>query len=82
MLSPQSLEERQRAYALRMQWTRLIREITSRQAPLQRAQKILEQFEGFNFNAETIDQLPDEAFALLVGVLPHTIREVRNSLRA
>ena len=82
LLSPQSLEERQRAYALRMQWIRLIREITSRQAPLQRAQKILEQFEGFNFKAETINQLPDEAFALLVGVLPHTIREVRNSLMA
>ena len=79
LLSPKSPEERQRAYALRMQWIRLIKTITSKPAPLQRAQKILEQFEGFNFKAETIDQLPDEAFALLVGVLPHTIRQVRNT---
>ncbi|NET56037.1 MAG: hypothetical protein F6K47_07655 [Symploca sp. SIO2E6] len=77
LLSPQSPEERLRAYALRLQWTRLIREITSRHTPLQRAQKILEQFEGFNFKPQIINQLPDEAFALLVGVLPHTIREVR-----
>ena len=80
LLYPKSLEERQRAYALRMQWIRLIKQITSRQTPLQRAQKILEQFEGFNFKDEMINQVPDEAFALLVGVLPHTIREVRNSL--
>ncbi|NEQ69045.1 MAG: hypothetical protein F6K21_26795, partial [Symploca sp. SIO2D2] len=80
LLSPKSREERQRAYALRKQWTRLIEQITNRQTPQQRAQKIIEQFKGFNFKAETINQLPDEAFALLVGVLPHTIREVRSSL--
>jgi hypothetical protein len=45
---------------------------------LQRAQKILNQFDGF-FDAETIAKLPDEAFALLVGVLPHTITKVRNT---
>ncbi|NET56155.1 MAG: hypothetical protein F6K47_08260 [Symploca sp. SIO2E6] len=77
LLSPKSSEERQRSYALRMQWIKLIKQITSKPVPLQRAQKILEQFEGFNFKAETIAELPDEAFALLVGVLPHTIRQVR-----
>ncbi len=79
LLSPQSSEERQRAYALRMQWIKLIKQITSKPESLQRAQKILEQFEGFNFKADTIAKLPDEAFALLVGVLPHTIRQVRNA---
>ena len=79
LLSPKSPEERQRAYALRMQWIKLIKQITSKQAPLQRAQKIIEQFEGFNFKAETIAELPDEAFALLVGVLPHTISQVRHA---
>jgi len=79
LLSPKSLDERQRAYALRMQWIKLIKQITSKQESLQRAQKILEQFEGFNFKAETIAKLPDEAFALLVGVLPHTITQARNT---
>jgi hypothetical protein len=39
---------------------------------------ILNQFDNY-FDPETIAQLQDEAFALLVGVLPHTIRKVRNT---
>ncbi len=38
---------------------------------------ILNQFENY-FGAETVAQLPDEAFALLVGVLPQTIRMMRH----
>ncbi|MCA1993472.1 MAG: hypothetical protein LDL41_15735 [Coleofasciculus sp. S288] len=78
LVHPESSEERQRAYLIRRQWIRLILQITDNPAPLQRAQTILNQFEGF-FDAATIAQLPDEAFALLVGVLPHTIRKVRNT---
>jgi hypothetical protein len=77
LVSPESADERQRAYLIRRQWVRLTREITDNPVPLQRAQKILDQFEGF-FDAETIVKLPDDAFALLVGVLPDTIRRVRN----
>ncbi len=76
--SPESADARRQAYLIRRQWVRLTQQITDNPVPLQRAQKILNQFEGF-FDTETIAQIPDEAFALLVGVLPHTIRKVRNT---
>lgn len=78
LLSPESADERQRAYLIRRQWVRLTKEITDNPVPLQRAQKILNQFEGF-FDTQTIAKLPDDAFALLVGVFPHTIMKVRNT---
>jgi hypothetical protein len=78
LLSPASPDERRQAYLIRRQWIQLTRKTTKNPVPLQRAQTILEQFEGF-FDAETIAKLPDEAFGLLVGVLPHTIRKVRNN---
>ncbi|MEW6491019.1 MAG: hypothetical protein AB1589_00500 [Cyanobacteriota bacterium] len=78
LVYPESTEERQRAYALRRQWIRLTKQITDNPVPIQRAQMILNQFEHY-FDPDTIAKLPDEAFALLVGVLPHTIRKVRNT---
>ncbi|MGB7442049.1 MAG: hypothetical protein WA919_13340 [Coleofasciculaceae cyanobacterium] len=78
LIRPEASEDRQRAYLIRRQWIRLTKQITDNPDSLQRAQKILNQFEGF-FDAETIAQLPDQAFALLVGVLPHTISKVRNT---
>jgi hypothetical protein len=76
LISPESSVERQRAYLIRRQWVRLTIEITDNPVPLQRAQKIINQFEGF-FEAELIAQLPDTALALLVGVLPQTIKLAR-----
>jgi hypothetical protein len=78
LIHPESADDRQRAYLIRRQWIRLTRQITENPEPLRRAQMILNQFEHY-FDNETISQLPDEAFALLVGVLPHTIRKVRNT---
>jgi hypothetical protein len=78
LLQPNSSDERQRAYLIRRQWIRLTAQITNNPVPLQRAQMILNQFAHY-FDSGTIGKLPDEAFALLVGVLPHTIRKVRNS---
>lgn len=75
LFSPTSANERQRAYLIRRQWVRLTLEITDHPVASQRAQKILNQFEGF-FEAEIIAQLPDVALALLVGVLPQTVKEV------
>ncbi|MEC4983682.1 MAG: hypothetical protein SAJ37_16100 [Oscillatoria sp. PMC 1068.18] len=77
LVTPPSSEERQRAYLIRRQWIRLTKQITDNPAPLQRAQMILNQFEHF-FDLETVAKLPDRAFALMVGVLPQTIRKVRN----
>jgi hypothetical protein len=78
LLQNESADERKRAYLIRRQWIRLTNQITNNPVPLQRAQMILNQFEHY-FDAQTIAELPDEAFALLVGVLPHTIRMVRNT---
>lgn len=78
LLAPDSHEERQKAYLIRRQWIRLMKQITEKPIAQQRVQKILEQFEQY-FDAETVAQLPDEAFALLVGVLPQTVSAVRRS---
>lgn len=78
LLKPESTEDRERAYLIRRQWIRLIRQITDSPMPVQRVQKILNQFEGF-FDADTVAQLPDEAFALLVGVFPSTVWKVRST---
>ncbi|MBW4634946.1 MAG: hypothetical protein KME30_24490 [Iphinoe sp. HA4291-MV1] len=76
LLNPESHEERQKAYLIRRQWIRLIKQITENPVPGQRIQKILDQFEQY-FPPEMVAQLPDEAFALLVGVLPQTVGILR-----
>lgn len=76
LISPESHEERQKAYLIRRQWIRLTQQFTDKSQPLQRAQMILNQFENY-FDQETIERIPDDAFALLVGVLPYSVRMVR-----
>jgi hypothetical protein len=73
---PQNSDEMVKAYLIRRQWVRLTKQITDNPIPIQRAQVILNQFDNW-FDAKTTAQLPDEAFALLVGVLPQTIRHIR-----
>ncbi|MDJ0591552.1 MAG: hypothetical protein QNJ72_16390 [Pleurocapsa sp. MO_226.B13] len=77
LVSPQNSQERKQAYKMRRQWVRLTKQIIDNPEPTQRAQVILNQFEHW-FDIETVSNLPDEAFALMVGVLPQTIRKVRN----
>lgn len=77
LITPQNSQERMNAYLIRRQWVRLTKQITDNPVPMQRAQVILNQFENW-FDAETAAKLPDEAFALLVGVLPQTIRKIRD----
>jgi hypothetical protein len=78
LLQPESTDDRTRAYLIRRQWVRLTRQITENPDPLRRAQMILNQFEHY-FDSKTVTQLPDEALALLVGVLPQTIRKARDT---
>jgi len=78
LVYPETQEERQNAYKIRRQWIRLTQQLTDNPVPLQRAQMILNQFENY-FGAEMVAELPDEAFALLVGVLPQTIRMMRRN---
>lgn len=77
LLIPDSHEERQKAYLIRRQWIRLTQQFTDNSVPLQRAQMILNQFENY-FDAQTIANLPDASFAMLVGVLPPTVRAARS----
>lgn len=81
LIYPQTQEERQNAYLIRRQWIRLTHRLTDNPIPLQRAQMILNQFENY-FDAETVSLLPDYAFALLVGVLPQTVRTMRSTVEA
>ena len=77
LIKPRTPQEKQRGYLIRRQWVRLMKQITDNPIPQERAQVILNQFENW-FDAETVAVLPDEAFALLVGVLPQTIRKTRD----
>ncbi|ELR99385.1 hypothetical protein [Gloeocapsa sp. PCC 73106] len=76
LMAPQTAKERISGYLIRRQWNRLIKQITNHSDPLERGQLILNQFEHW-FSAQTVEMIPDEAFALLVGVFPQTIRTVR-----
>ena len=78
LISPENSAERRQAYKMRRQWVRLTKQIIDNPKPTERAQVILNQFEHW-FDTATVASLPDEAFALLVGVLPQTIRKVRNT---
>jgi hypothetical protein len=80
LIHPQTSEEKRQAYKMRRQWVRLTKQITDNPVAIERAQVILNQFEHW-FDEETAAKLPNEAFALMVGVLPTTIAKVRNSDR-
>lgn len=73
---PRSHEERQKAYLIRRQWIRLAQQITDNPNPGDRVRMMLKQFENY-FTLDTVKAVPDEAFALLVGVLPRTVIRIR-----
>lgn len=77
LLEPDSHEAHQNAIKIRLQWIRLTQNFTDQPSPDDRARMILEQFKTY-FDQSTVDLVPDEAFALLVGVLPQTIHRVRS----
>ena len=79
MGKPCSQEERQKAYLIRRQWIRLAQQITEKQDPSDRVKMMLKQFENY-FTSDTVKAVPDEAFALLVGVLPRTVTRIRGEI--
>ena len=79
LISPDSVEEQQKALRIRLQWVRLTQNFTDKPEALERAQLILEQFKSY-FDQGIVKQVPDEAFAMLVGVFPCTIRKARELL--
>jgi hypothetical protein len=76
---PRDNQAKVNGYLIRRQWVRLMKQIIDNPVGLQRAQVILNQFENW-FDADTAGEVPDEAFALLVGVLPRSIHRVREEL--
>ena len=79
LLHPQSTEEKIKAYLIRRQWILLTKQIADNPTPQQRAQIILNQFENW-FDSAIASQVCDEAFSLLVGVLPKTIAAARREI--
>jgi hypothetical protein len=77
LVTPKTSQERINSYLIRRQWVKLAKQITDNSIAQQRGQVILNQFEHW-FDADTASQLPDQAFALLVGVLPQTMKKVRH----
>lgn len=78
LITPKTSQERVSAYLLRRQWVRLIKNITEDPEPIKRAEAIVNQFRNW-FDEDTASQLPDEAFARLVGVTPETVAKARQS---
>jgi hypothetical protein len=79
LIRPQTPEDRKKGYLIRRQWIRFMKQITDNPVADQRAQVILNQFK-FLFDAQTTLNVPDEAFASLVGVLPQTIQKAKQEI--
>lgn len=77
LIEPRTPKEKKQGYLIRRQWARLIEHITSNPIAEERAQVILNQFKYW-FDDQTTLNLPDEAFALLVGVFPSTVKKARD----
>ncbi|MGD1903446.1 MAG: hypothetical protein ACFB9N_14530 [Geitlerinemataceae cyanobacterium] len=79
LLPLEEFDERQKAYSIRRHWTRLVHRLNQSDMPHERARTLIEQFEQY-FDASTVECLPDEALASLVGVLPNTMRLARSAM--
>jgi hypothetical protein len=76
LISTHTFEERRRAYGRRIQWGRWLQKIVEHPDPMIRAEKLLAGFEEF-FGRQVVIGLPSEVLALLAGVFPGTVEQVR-----
>lgn len=67
---------RRQAYTTRQRWLTITQKIVGLPVPLKRAQGILHTL-GRCTNPETVDRLPNDVLAQLVGVLPETVAMAR-----
>ncbi|HAC62896.1 MAG TPA: hypothetical protein DCF68_05010 [Cyanothece sp. UBA12306] len=81
LLVPKTSQEKINGYLIRRQWIKLAKQISEHSQAQERAQTILNQFEHW-FDAKMTKELPDQAFSLLVGVLPETINFVRSEMES
>lgn len=70
--------DRSRAYGLRIQWSRWLYRIADQENPIDRVEKLLAGLEEF-FGRSVVMSLPSEVLALLVGVFPQTVEQVKSS---
>lgn len=77
LLPPGDRDELRRAHLIRRQWIMLFKQITHNPVPTERAQMIVNQFDNW-FDRQTTAAIDDHTFALMVGVLPQTIRRIRS----
>jgi hypothetical protein len=75
-----SVPDRSRAYGLRIQWGRWLYKIADHEDPIVRVEKLFAGFEGF-FGRSVVMSIPSEVMALLVGVLPMTVDQVKHRYR-
>lgn len=78
IVATQSQGDRSRAYGLRIQWSRWLYRIADQESPVDRVDKLLAGLEEF-FGRAVVMSLPTEVLALLVGVLPQTVDQVKAS---
>ena len=78
IMAAATMVDRSRAYGLRIQWSRWLYRIADQDNPIDRVEKLLAGLEGF-FGRSVVMSLPSEVLALLVGVLPHTVEQVKDN---
>jgi hypothetical protein len=69
--------DRQKAYSRRIQWLRWVNKIVAHPDPIQRTEKLFTGFKEF-FGEQLLADIPNDVMALLAGVLPQTITQVRS----
>jgi hypothetical protein len=69
-------EALQRAYSRRIQWVQWLSKVVQQPDPIQRVEKLFTGFDAF-FGSQVMVNLSDELLALLAGVLPHTVAQLR-----
>ncbi|HAG83798.1 MAG TPA: hypothetical protein DCL61_22280 [Cyanobacteria bacterium UBA12227] len=78
LVYPESYSQRQKAWLIRQRWNLFTQHIMKNHVPLDRANHLLMMLYKY-FDRQLIEQLPDEIIAQLIGVLPKTIRIMRQS---
>jgi hypothetical protein len=78
IVTTQNSHDRSRAYGLRIQWSRWLYRIADQEKPVDRVEKLLAGLEEF-FGRSVVMSLPSEVLALLVGVLPQTVDQVKST---
>ncbi|MDJ1169882.1 hypothetical protein PMG71_10630 [Roseofilum sp. BLCC_M154] len=72
-------QEYHRAYSMRLQWMRWLHKLTRFSPnPFCRTEKLLSSLEAF-FGQEIVQEINSQVLAQLIGVLPQTVTQVRNS---